>query len=64
MVSTWRSPLPTLQSLVAGGLFVQLDKEGLYTQGYTDDLALLITGKFPNTVSELTESALNIIAQR
>jgi hypothetical protein len=53
-----------LWSLVTGGLLVQLNKEGLYTQGYTDDLALLITRKFPNTVSDVMEKALNIAQRR
>jgi hypothetical protein len=32
-------------------LLAWLVREGLYTQGYTDDLALLITGKSLTTVS-------------
>jgi hypothetical protein len=40
---------PLLRSLMAEGLLVQLNKS-LYTQGYTDDLALLINRKSPSTV--------------
>jgi hypothetical protein len=49
---------PLLWSLVANRLLVQLNKEGLYTQRYADDLAMLITGKFPGIVSELMQRAL------
>jgi hypothetical protein len=39
---------PILWSLVADGLLVGLNKEGIYTHGY--DLDLLITGKCASTV--------------
>jgi hypothetical protein len=44
------------------GLLERLNRGGLYTQGYVDDLALLITGKFLSTVSELMQRALNVVA--
>jgi hypothetical protein len=50
-----------LWDLVADGLLVQLNKEGLHRQGYADDLALLITGKFPNAISELMQRTLKNI---
>jgi hypothetical protein len=49
-----------LWSLVVDILLAQLNREDLYTQGYADDFTLLITGKFPSTVSELMQRALNI----
>jgi hypothetical protein len=52
---------PLLWSLVVDTVIAWLNREGLYTQGYADDLALLITGKFPSTVSELMQRALNIV---
>jgi hypothetical protein len=42
---------PLLWSLVVDVFLTQLSEESLYTKGYTDDLALLITGTFPSTVS-------------
>jgi hypothetical protein len=45
--------------LVVDSLFALPEEESLYTQGYPDGLVLLITGKFPFTVSELIERALN-----
>jgi hypothetical protein len=39
----------------------QLSREDLYIQGYADDLALMITGKFLSTVSELIQKFLNIV---
>ena len=44
---------PLLWSLVVDELIGGLDRNGYYTQGYADDIALLILGKLPNTVSEL-----------
>jgi hypothetical protein len=32
-------------------LLAQLNREGLHTYGNNDNMASLITGKFPNTVS-------------
>jgi hypothetical protein len=51
---------PVQWSLVVDGLPAQLNREGLYTQDKADDLALLTTGKFPITLLELMEKALNI----
>jgi hypothetical protein len=52
---------PLLWSLVVDRLLECFSGECLYTQGYTDDLALLTTGKFPSTVPELMLRALNIV---
>jgi hypothetical protein len=53
-----------LCSLVMDGLLALLNVGGLHTQGYADDLALLINGEFQNTVSEFTQRALNIVQSR
>jgi hypothetical protein len=42
--------LSPLWSLVVDFFLAWLNGKGLYTQGYTDALALLITEKFPSTV--------------
>jgi hypothetical protein len=34
-----------------------------YTIRYADDIAILISGKFPQTVSEVLQTALGIIQQ-
>jgi hypothetical protein len=39
----------------------RISREDLYIQGYVDDLALMITGKFLSTVSELIQKFLNIV---
>lgn len=36
---------------------------GFYTMGYTDDIAFLMSDKFPNTISELLQLALNMVQQ-
>jgi hypothetical protein len=36
---------------------------GYYTLGYADDMAILIRGKFPNTLSELLQEALSMVQQ-
>jgi hypothetical protein len=46
---------------VAYGPPVWFSKESLYKQGYTKDMALLVPGKFPNTVSEHMLRAMNIV---
>jgi hypothetical protein len=40
-----------------------LNGNGYYTLGYADDIAILICGKFPNTVSELLQEALSVVQQ-
>lgn len=38
-----------------------LSRKGLHTQGYADDWGLLITGKFPSSMSELMQRSLNTV---
>jgi hypothetical protein len=47
--------------LVENGYPARLSRKCLCTQGHADDLALLVNRKFPSTVSELMQRALNII---
>jgi hypothetical protein len=49
---------PLLQSLVVDGLLWGLDSNGYYTIGFADDIAILINGKFPHTVSEVLQTSL------
>jgi hypothetical protein len=49
---------PLLWSLVVDDLIRELNNDGYYTVGYADDIAILINGKFPHTVSEVLQSVL------
>lgn len=49
---------PLLWSLVVDDLLVDLTQKGYYVQGYADDIALVIFGKFPSTLSDLMNNAL------
>lgn len=55
--------LPLMWSLVVNDLIGGLDENECYTLRYADDIAILICGKFPNTVSELLQEALSIVQQ-
>jgi hypothetical protein len=52
-----------LCSLVMDGFLAWLNREGHYTQGCADVLALLVTEKFPSTTTEFMQRALNIVSQ-
>lgn len=52
---------PILWCLVIDSLLVTLNDSGLYTQGFSDDLASLITGDFLSTVGDLMRATLNIV---
>jgi hypothetical protein len=49
---------PLLWSLVMDNLHWGLNNNGYYTIRYADDIAILINGKFPQTVSEVLQTAL------
>jgi hypothetical protein len=53
---------PLLWSLVVDDLW-ELNDSGYYTVGYADDIAILINGKFPQTVSEVLQTALCTVQQ-
>jgi hypothetical protein len=48
---------PLLWSPVVDGLLWELNDNGYYTAGYADDIAYLLNGKFPQTVSEVLQTA-------
>ena len=52
---------PLLWCLVVNELLARLNEGGVYSQGYADDICLLVVWKFPNTVSGLIQWALNIV---
>jgi hypothetical protein len=54
---------PLLWSLVVNELIWELSDDGYYTVGYVDDIAILINGKFPQTVSEVLQTALCTVHQ-
>jgi hypothetical protein len=49
---------PLLWSLVADEFIWELNDGGYYTVGYADDIAILINGKFSQTVSEVLQTVL------
>ena len=52
---------PLLWNLVANELIVLLNKKGFRTIGFADDVFISITGKFLDTLSNLLQSALNLV---
>jgi hypothetical protein len=54
---------PLLWSLVVDDLFWGLSNNGYYTVGYSDDIATLINGKFPQTMSEVLQTSLCTVQQ-
>jgi hypothetical protein len=55
--------LPLLWSLVVEDPLWGLNSNGYYTAGYADDIAILINGKFLQTVSEVLQTALWAVQQ-
>jgi hypothetical protein len=51
---------PMLWCLVVDGLLGELNEGGYYAIGYADDIAILINGKFPQTVSKVLQTALGL----
>jgi hypothetical protein len=54
---------PLLWSLVMDDLLWALNNSDYYTVGYADGIAILINGKFPQTVSEVLQTALRTVQQ-
>ena len=52
---------PLLWCLVVNDLLTRLSGGGVFIQGYADDICLLAVGKFPNTVSGLTQWAFSTV---
>lgn len=54
---------PLLWSLVVDSLIEELNANGFFTQGYADDIVILLTGPFSSTISKQMQNALNILAR-
>jgi hypothetical protein len=54
---------PLLSSLVVDEIIGGLNGNGCYTLGYADDIDILVSGKFPYTVSELLQEVLSMVQQ-
>jgi hypothetical protein len=54
---------PLLWNLVVDDLLCGLNKNDYCIVGYVDDIAILINGKFPQTVSEVLQTALYTVQQ-
>ena len=54
---------PLLWNMVVNDLITMLNASHYYTIGYADDLTIIITGKFANTVFDVTQAALRIVEQ-
>jgi hypothetical protein len=55
--------LSSLLSQVVDELLGELNEGGYYAIGYADDIAILINGKFPQTFSEVLQTALALVQQ-
>ena len=49
---------PLLLNLNVDELLWNLNEPGYYSIGFADDIAIIIRGKFPRTVSEVLQNAL------
>jgi hypothetical protein len=54
---------PLLWGLVVDDFLWELNESGYYMVGDADDIAVLINGKFPHTVSEILQTALCTVQQ-
>jgi hypothetical protein len=54
---------PLLWNLVVDGLLCDLNDSGVYAQGYADDVAILVRGRFNETVSDLINTALRRVSR-
>ena len=57
----WDILLSLKLNLVVDKLIGGLSGNGCYTVWYADDIAVLISRKSPNTVSELLQETLNMV---
>ena len=53
--------LPLMWNLTVDKLQWDLNEAGYYSIGFADDIAIVIRGKFPSTVSEVLQNAVNIL---
>ena len=54
---------PLLWNLVADRLLTIINDLGFSTFGYADDIFIIVQGKFANTVREIMQKALNVVAK-
>jgi hypothetical protein len=54
---------PLLWNLVVDDILWTLNNNGYYTVGYALEIAILINGKFPQTVSEVLQTSLCTVQQ-
>jgi len=54
---------PLLWNLVADRLLTIINDLGFSTFGYADDIVIIVQGKFANTVREIMQKALNVVAK-
>jgi hypothetical protein len=47
---------PVVDELIEG-----LNENGYYMLGYADDIAILVSGRFPHNVSKLLQEALSMV---
>jgi hypothetical protein len=52
---------PLLWNMVINSLLSRLNYESLWAQGFADDIAIVINGKFLSTICELMQKALFIV---
>jgi hypothetical protein len=52
-----------LWNLVVDGLVAVINDQGFSAFGYSDDIVIIVHGKFPNTVRELMQAALNEVVK-
>jgi hypothetical protein len=52
---------PLLWNLVVDRLLTATDDLGFNTFGYADDIVIIVKGKFPHTVREIMQEALNVV---
>lgn len=54
---------PLLWCLVINELLILLNDRGFQTEGFSDDLATLLRGKFVNVLCDLLQTVLNIVSK-
>lgn len=52
---------PMLRSLVVDSLIRELNEKGFFCQGYSDDLTIMIRGKFESTLGDRMRSAVKLV---
>ena len=54
---------PLLWIICLDELLTELKQKRIKVTAYADDVVILVTGKFPSTLGELTENAMNIVTR-